>query len=319
MVRWAGLVLLLAAGGCAALADDGLSGPGPAGSYDFDWKLSGDAAVAPLQVFATDAQVWLQFGAGQEVPAIFAGTAQGDRLVAWRRQGPYVVLDGAWRSLTMRGGRYVARAARAGEPALGRQGVVPLGTASAPVAIVAGQAGGYGGMEPGAVGAQQAGAVDPGATAPGAAMAGAMTSEALKSSAAAPGAPMSGATASLSAPSASSQPSASSGVLSAPRPAASPAFHAGPPEATLRAVLARWAQAAGWTFQAQHWAVDVDIPLAGSAEFGSDFKQAVRALLGSTELTDRPVQPCFYTNRVLRVVPFTQACDPSAMPAGVPS
>ncbi|WP_262393781.1 toxin co-regulated pilus biosynthesis Q family protein, partial [Bordetella pertussis] len=82
---------------------------------------------------------------------------------------------------------------------------------------------------------------------------------------------------------------------------------AAPPDLTLRAVLARWARAAGWTFEAEHWALDVDIPLAGKAELPGDFKTAVRALLAATELSERPAQPCFYANRVLRVVPLAQA------------
>ncbi|SAI57421.1 lipoprotein [Bordetella ansorpii] len=291
MVRWTSWVLLAAAGGCAAPADD-LSGPGLAGPYDFDWQLSGDAAVAPLQVFATQAQVWLQFGAGQEVPAIFAGTGQGDRLVAWRRQGPYVVIDGAWRALTMRGGRYVARAARAGTQgafgqggaALAAAGALPMGNGLSASAAMPGNV---------AAGAQP------------------VTPAPL------PDTSVAVATASQTHAVATASGQALSAAASRATPAS--AFHAGPPDATLRAVLSKWAGSAGWTFQSQHWAVSVDIPLAGSAEFGTDFKQAVRALLGATELTDRPVQPCFYTNRVLRVVPYTQACDPSAAPIGVPS
>ncbi|WP_406940453.1 TcpQ domain-containing protein, partial [Bordetella pertussis] len=61
-----------------------------------------------------------------------------------------------------------------------------------------------------------------------------------------------------------------------------PRFRAAPPDLTLRAVLARWARAAGWTFEAEHWALDVDIPLAGKAELPGDFKTAVRALLAAT-------------------------------------
>lgn len=100
-------------------------------------------------------------------------------------------------------------------------------------------------------------------------------------------------------------------------PASPPAFYrASPADGTMRAVLARWASQSGWLFQPQHWAVDVDIPLAGTAEFPADFKTAVRELLAATELADRPVQPCFYVNQVLRVVPLTQACDRSAPRAG---
>ncbi|WP_262340300.1 toxin co-regulated pilus biosynthesis Q family protein, partial [Bordetella pertussis] len=65
-----------------------------------------------------------------------------------------------------------------------------------------------------------------------------------------------------------------------------PRFRAAPPDLTLRAVLARWARAAGWTFEAEHWALDVDIPLAGKAELPGDFKTAVRALLAATELSE---------------------------------
>ena len=105
---------------------------------------------------------------------------------------------------------------------------------------------------------------------------------------------------------------------SAPIPDADVAtFRAGPPDPTLRAVLSRWATGAGWMFQAAHWAVDADIPLDGAADFHGDFKQVVRDLLASTELSDRPVQPCFYANRVLRVVPLAQACDRSRADAKV--
>ncbi|NLC35367.1 MAG: pilus assembly protein [Alcaligenaceae bacterium] len=95
------------------------------------------------------------------------------------------------------------------------------------------------------------------------------------------------------------------GYLGAPvnRYAVSPADH------TIRQALGRWASAAGWTFSAEHWAVDVDIPLVGEASFETDFKSAVRELLAATEMGDRPLQPCFYSNRVLRVVPYAQPCD----------
>jgi hypothetical protein len=32
-------------------------------------------------------------------------------------------------------------------------------------------------------------------------------------------------------------------------------------------------------------------------------------LIEATELSDRPLQPCFYANQVLRVVPLAEACD----------
>lgn len=77
----------------------------------------------------------------------------------------------------------------------------------------------------------------------------------------------------------------------------------------LRQALSRWTGLSGWRFQAEHWAVDVDIPLTATASFTDDFIVSVRALLESTELSERPLQPCFYENQVLRVVPITENCD----------
>ncbi|WP_232462625.1 toxin co-regulated pilus biosynthesis Q family protein [Bordetella genomosp. 9] len=87
----------------------------------------------------------------------------------------------------------------------------------------------------------------------------------------------------------------------------------------MRRALSRWAGLAGWTFEPEHWAVDVDIPLSGSAAFSDDFKHSVRELLAATELGERPLQPCFYANQVLRVVPLSEACDRTALRAGAAS
>lgn len=220
--------------------DDGL----PAGQYDFNWRLSGDPAVAPLQVFSGAGRTWLQFAPGRTPPALFAQTPAGLQPLPYKRRDPYVVVDGLWPALVLRGGHRIARADR--------------------------DAAGHAGA--------------PGDAAP-----------ALQSAAA------------------QLPPAAPPPVLVAGPAAdvASPSYRAGPPDASLRAVLARWATDAGWTFEPQHWAVDADIPLAGTADFTGDFKQAVRELLGATEMSDRPVQPCFYLNKVLRVVPLAQACDRS--------
>jgi hypothetical protein len=81
-----------------------------------------------------------------------------------------------------------------------------------------------------------------------------------------------------------------------------------PPE-TVRSALERWAAQADWIFGSQHYAVTVDFPVvATTEEIPADFKAAVRTLLDSTTLTDTPAQPCFYSNRVLRVVPRHELC-----------
>lgn len=113
----------------------------------------------------------------------------------------------------------------------------------------------------------------------------------------------------------------------APAPAVLPppvsvVFQVSPADENIRKALGRWARDAGWVFKAEHWAVDVDIPLAGSAVLGDEFRPAVRALLAATELGERPLQPCFYANRVLRVIPLAQRCDRTATAtatAGSPS
>lgn len=80
-------------------------------------------------------------------------------------------------------------------------------------------------------------------------------------------------------------------------------------DGNLRNVLARWAAQSGWTFRLEHWVPERDLPVAGTVSFPGDFHAAVRGLLSSTELTDFPVQPCFYSNNVLRVVTRAEVCD----------
>jgi len=291
------------AAGLSCLGACTWSGPGPGASswqaanppsqgFRFDWQLSGDPAVAPLQVFDDGRETWLQFLPGQPLPAIFGAGDGGEHALPYVRRDPYVVVAGAWKALSFRGGRLTARAQRAhvaaDSPAqLAQSASRKVQTSAA------------------AVDASERPHVDSTAhtrlvadTAP--------RSEA-------------GALAGAEAPSRHAAPSAThAGATSTDAHVAAQAapFRAAPPDATLRAVLARWADAAGWTFQPQHWAVDVDIPLAATAEFSGDFKAAVRGLLGATELADRPLQPCFYGNRVLRVVPLAQSCSRAATPKG---
>lgn len=73
----------------------------------------------------------------------------------------------------------------------------------------------------------------------------------------------------------------------------------------FRKLVARWAAEAGWK---SLWDVPQDLPLAATAPFSGTFKDAVRGALASTELTDYPVHPCFYTNNVVRVVLYSVSC-----------
>lgn len=86
-------------------------------------------------------------------------------------------------------------------------------------------------------------------------------------------------------------------------------FEVSPADVNIRRTLVRWSKLVGWTFDAEHWVLDRDIPVSGSAALGSDFKTAVRTMMASTEFTDLPAQPCFYSNNVLRIIPLNELCS----------
>lgn len=327
-VKWVAGLAMLMLGGCTGLPDwrlfdsAGMRTPvaHTAGNFDFAWQLSGDPDVAPLQVFDDGRRMWLQFVPGQAVPAIFASTSQGDRLLGYRREEPYVVLDQVWPHLVLRGGRQSSRVDRAG-------------TGPSPSVALAGAA-------PEADAGKMA---EPGVRPPSSAVADTMAvrieaDEAVVAVAAAPlpaqsANPVSVASSlagqvAIPAPS-PAQPDAAlssdgiggSRLIEGPpdAPAVTSAlaqFDVSPQDKNMRLALSRWADKAGWTFEAEHWSVDADIPIAGSAQFRSDFKQAVQALMASTEMADRPLQPCFYSNKVLRIVPYAQPCNRVAALSG---
>jgi hypothetical protein len=120
-------------------------------------------------------------------------------------------------------------------------------------------------------------------------------------------------------PAPSNVPVASANVQTVPRaqparPAIAPGYGASKADNTIREVLVRWSAMSGWAHDPEHWAVEKDHPIEGNAGpevFGIEFKSAVRILLASTENSDLPVQPCFYTNRVLRVIAKAATCDRS--------
>ncbi|CAN7775367.1 TcpQ domain-containing protein [Variovorax sp. LjRoot290] len=98
-------------------------------------------------------------------------------------------------------------------------------------------------------------------------------------------------------------------VPAAPAAAVAQPFTISRSDRTIREALVSWSKRAGWTHDAEHWTVPFDLPVLSSADLGVDFKGAVRALLSSTDLTNMPLQPCFYSNKVLRVVPRAELCD----------
>jgi len=347
-------IVLPVPAGCAGLSwphvaeaqrpgPDSWTAPATAGArYDFHWRLSGEKRIAPLQVFDDGARTWLHFAPGQAVPAIFADDGLAQVPVAYQHKPPYVVIDGKWPAIVLRAGGLQARAVYAGAAGsssrhdtgerAGNRGVATAGNASAPSAVVS--TGALAGIRPTTDEAPHAGAYT--AALSGARAAGLTAATAAATAAAATAAatagdrpPHSSQIAGRGAPASAHAPwehrDAAHGashmrVADAPSaaPAATAVYAALPGDGNMRRTLARWAHAAGWLFGPEHWDVDVDIPLAGSAAFGAEFKAAVRGLIGATEMGDKPLQPCFYANQVLRVVAATHSCDRSASRTGEP-
>lgn len=299
------LLFLLPLAGCAAWPGGppgSLAAATGHGAYHFGWRLSGNRAVAPLQVFDDGARTWLQFTAGQPIPAVFARSAQGDRLLAPTPvQGGFHVIDGVWPHLVVRGGQWQSHLQRL-DP--GAEAQVSPGSVTA-----------LGPMSPSAAVTSPVGVVAPVTSRQVAAQAqtqdhanGQPQSQSQSQSQAL--APLPEVRRDLAADVKQSQAMLFvPGTAVTPPPAALPVvFRVSPADVTLRAALSRWAGEAGWTFTVEHWTVDVDIPIDGAAEFPLPFAQAVQALVGSTELSDYPLQPCFYRNQVLRIVPYARAC-----------
>jgi len=217
--------------------------PGP---LDFNWVLSGEKQVGPLQVFSDGLQTWMQWRPHQTLPAVLAMQDGGYAVVEYRRQDPYTIIAGVYPSLMFRAGHHWASASRK--------------DLSAPLP------------------AHHTGTAD-------------------------------------AATSTNHSHPHRSGALQAQRASVSnaPQMHVAytvsRTDQHLRQALSRWANLSGWRFDPEHWSVDVDIPVSAAATFSDDFVDSVQALLASTELSDRPLQPCFYTNQVLRVIPLAESCD----------
>jgi hypothetical protein len=314
-------------------------------NYDFGYRVSGDRRVAPQQVFDDGASTYLQFYPGQVLPALIAvGSDGSQRLLTHAQLGPYVTVPGTHVALVAQLGSvravidYGGKAARvAGDDSPGA--IAP--PIPQPAAAAAPTSQGVPFAPPWAS-AVTAAAPVPASTAITPAVRTSLAASATPTPlapeparGAAPGlaasrdAPRVGPAAAPSArDSAPSLPSAANvprdivginagattdaSVVAEPWPAANVAakpFEATLADQNLRRALGRWAAQAGWTFRAEHWTPDIDVAVSAPAVFGPDFKTAVRGLLAGTELSARPLQPCFYSNLVLRVVSQAERCD----------
>lgn len=266
--------------------------------FDFEYRVSDSR----INVFDDGQVTRLQLPEGLQLPAVIARTPAGEQILTPRRDGVYLVLDGvhAQIALVWANNRNV-QIQYTGTMTDARQGRAAAHTAM-PAAAVTAAAPTPANVTPisPAVAAQLLASevrIASNSTAP------ALQAHNLTPPAS-PGA---------SAPGASEAVPA---VVSAKVDAADPAAPSAPAvtfavreRETVREALTRWSKDAGWTHLAEHYTVDFDVQILGSVAPYTDFRTGVRALLATTSMTAKPLQPCFYSNQVLRVVLRTQRCD----------
>lgn len=264
------------------------------GPFDFNWQLSGDPAVAPVQVFSHSQQVWLQFEQMQYLPAIFAWQDGQRYALNYQRFDPYVVIDGSWRELLFQGGHRQARATHASA-----QQVPP---ASAPVSPT---------NHP-TIDRDAAPKAHEPTTAKGAVAALPKTDAAPLSLG-----PLEQTSAVLLESKAIDSPPKdvpTKELSKLHQPSRSKRFSISPSDDTLRQAIQRWAKDAGWDFSDHHWGLEVDYPIINTAQFEGEFAEAVGQLLDSVRMGARPMRACFYSNQVLRIISATQSCHPTGQP-----
>jgi hypothetical protein len=101
----------------------------------------------------------------------------------------------------------------------------------------------------------------------------------------------------------------------APPPKPLKAWVVSPQDKTIRETLAKWSASEGWTFNPlgrDYWTVPQDFDVVASDTIYGDFKDAVRKLIASTELTKTPLQPCFFSNKAVRVILINEECAAQA-------
>lgn len=276
------LVVLLSA--CNTLSDWSLSSPFAKSKlssdlpkntalerYNFDWQLSGERSIAPMQVFDNGNKTWLQFMPGQNAPAIFgvktnsnsANEVEAESPIYFTRNSDYIILDGVWNKLVFRGGSLKAQALKI-------SAFKDANDVSSSYPLLDWQSNNSFGSNNGLAAVDDKNNADNLLDIEDSSAAN-LTGNSFKKAA----------------------------LL----------FKVSPDDNNIRLALQRWAKQANWTFMPEHWNVDVDIPISAQASFSSSFQESVQELVGATEMAERPLQPCFYSNNVLRVIPYAQSCN----------
>lgn len=227
--------------------------------FNFDWRLSGDPQVGPLQVFDNGTRTWLHFAPEQILPAVFGRRDGQETLLSLKPSGQFQLVDGVWTELLFRAGRAQAQASQS----LKQGGSIKEQAESGLIPVLD--------REKGEVAA-------------------ALTQ--------------------------TSTFQATMDLLPVPvsalgdQPQELSFFELRLKDKTLRQALIRWAKQAKWVFDSEHWTLDVDFPIKAAARFEGGFESAVAQLLAAAQLNAHPLQACFYSNQVLRVLAGPQTCDP---------
>jgi hypothetical protein len=88
--------------------------------------------------------------------------------------------------------------------------------------------------------------------------------------------------------------------LQAPAPSSAQAWQVTRADRSLKSLLTRWSETAGWQVS---WELPVDYPLIGTKALAGEFQAAVEAVVSSMSAADFPFKVIFYKgNSVVRVV-----------------
>ncbi len=261
--------------------------------FNFDWHLVGDQYIAPLHIFSSEKQVWLQYAAAQVPPVITELALNNRSPFSPRQHGGYWVIDTDAKALQFQSGEYQAWAYLEDARHLAESQIRSAATQKEEALSLAKVS------------------VLP------------VTIPVLNDHSPIVAPTESSALPLISQVSTSHAPAETHIEPNAARPdknipeavIAETYYQASPDDQNLRRVLHRWANENNWTFDTEHWAVDVDLPITASFSISSSFTEAVQALVASTQLGSHPLKPCFYSNQVLRIIRIAQSCAPASFPA----
>ncbi len=301
--------------------DGSLADPG-ARVFNFDWRLSGDPQVGPMQVFDNGTRIWLHFAPEQTLPAVFGRRDRQEKLLSLKPSGQFQIIEGSWAELIFRAGRTQAQARLGRKNAHGEGSALLDAETSAPLPHGRSQQNdqqqaqaslsqrGDSPLSHSPLSRSDTRSSEPSHVFSGKRVPDLMAAQVKEGE---------------SAPANLLQTQAfqaRSELLPVSVPVVDtesneePVFELRIKDRTLRQALVRWAKQANWVFAPEHWTLKVDFPIKGTARFEGGFESAVAQLLAATQLNAHPLQACFYSNQVLRVLAWPQACDPSVPPEG---